>query len=438
MIDSKSNNETMHFFDRSILILLCSYIIAFAYSLIFLSYNGYLPTPFIYDKHDTFMDLYNPMYHSLLHDEYTIWKSVYPPLNFLFTNLLIAASNLNHISITTNNSFELRENFSYAANLYCYLFVLSVIFVLNSKIWHKFNAVSLASKFVLVTFSYITLFALERGNLVVFIPFLMCLSLSNSRIKKCVSFGIMVNIKPYLAILLLADLLKAKYIDFFISCFIIVFVFITSGLILGDEFNLFFKNIFIFRTASLHSFRDFISLPISIDAYSFILNDLARADINIYLKILFFKLSNIILYFRNLLIVLLIFVLIIKRKYIEYKYIYISLLVMLANYSFKYGSYILIFYIAVFPVFYIYLSQNKYSILMFIFCLFPLGFVSIFNIENFITITYITGSSINLPISINAGILLPVFNVGLLLSIIYNIIKFNVISVRKTIPYAAR
>jgi len=39
---------------------------------------GYLPAPFIYDKHDTFMDFFNVLYWAGDEGRYTDWHSVYP------------------------------------------------------------------------------------------------------------------------------------------------------------------------------------------------------------------------------------------------------------------------------------------------------------------------------------------------------------------------
>jgi len=46
--------------------------------------NGYLPSPFVYDKSDTFMDLFNTMYWVYDDGRYTDWGSVYPPLGFFY------------------------------------------------------------------------------------------------------------------------------------------------------------------------------------------------------------------------------------------------------------------------------------------------------------------------------------------------------------------
>ena len=48
--------------------------------------QGTFQLPFSYDKSDTFMDFFHPLYWSNDSGLYTVWGSVYPPLNFLFFN----------------------------------------------------------------------------------------------------------------------------------------------------------------------------------------------------------------------------------------------------------------------------------------------------------------------------------------------------------------
>ena len=49
---------------------------AVAYYLFFLNSHGYLPTPFIYDKSDTFMDFFHTMIWADRDGRYTEWGSV--------------------------------------------------------------------------------------------------------------------------------------------------------------------------------------------------------------------------------------------------------------------------------------------------------------------------------------------------------------------------
>ena len=60
---------------------------AFFYYVFYVLHFGYLPSPFIFDKSNTLMDLFNPMIYAIHDDAYTIYQSVYPPLNFIFLKI---------------------------------------------------------------------------------------------------------------------------------------------------------------------------------------------------------------------------------------------------------------------------------------------------------------------------------------------------------------
>lgn len=55
---------------------------AIFYYCIFAYNNGYLPA-FVWNKFDTFMDLYNTMWHGAGSRRYDAWLSVYPPLSVI-------------------------------------------------------------------------------------------------------------------------------------------------------------------------------------------------------------------------------------------------------------------------------------------------------------------------------------------------------------------
>ena len=69
--------------------------------------NGYLPSPFVYDKADTFMDFFHTMYWADEPGRYTDWGSVYPPLNFLF---LKGARWLLFGQVHESDAFTLRDS----------------------------------------------------------------------------------------------------------------------------------------------------------------------------------------------------------------------------------------------------------------------------------------------------------------------------------------
>ena len=73
--------------------LLCEAMLAlavvasFAATATFFSQNSYLPQPFVFDTNDTFMDWFNTAYWANNPGAYDVWRSIYPPLSFVFLDL---------------------------------------------------------------------------------------------------------------------------------------------------------------------------------------------------------------------------------------------------------------------------------------------------------------------------------------------------------------
>ncbi|MGQ2930255.1 MAG: hypothetical protein ACT6Q3_07275, partial [Sphingopyxis sp.] len=55
-----------------------------AWTLRFFLEFGYLPQPFVFDTNDTFMDWFNTAYWANNPGIYNVWRSIYPPLSFVF------------------------------------------------------------------------------------------------------------------------------------------------------------------------------------------------------------------------------------------------------------------------------------------------------------------------------------------------------------------
>ena len=69
------------------IVLMGTMLVSLASVLSFLRSAGYLPAPFFYAVDDTLMDWYNTAYWSNNYGEYSIWRSIYPPISFDFLRL---------------------------------------------------------------------------------------------------------------------------------------------------------------------------------------------------------------------------------------------------------------------------------------------------------------------------------------------------------------
>lgn len=219
----------------SILFIQICYV-AFLY--ITLNEQSYLPPPFVNDKFDTFMDLFNTLSWGNTNLMYSIWHSVYPPLNFIFTRLgSIAFSYQSWIPAIVAR--ESSENIIFALILYSVIFPM---LVMKFKLW---DVVSIQDKIIIYfifIFSPVFLFAVERGNLILILPLILAFTLSNHPLSKILGIPLLANLKLNLALLFIYFLVKKEFKNFFISIFISSLIFLIAGYLIGDNPFLIFDN----------------------------------------------------------------------------------------------------------------------------------------------------------------------------------------------------
>jgi hypothetical protein len=100
------------------------------YYFMYFADNGYLPSPFVFDKSDSFMDLFHPMWWASNEGRYTEWASVYPPLNFILLNIVKWIS-LGGASFS--DSFALRDAGYSIKVIFIFLYLLTPIIVSGTK-----------------------------------------------------------------------------------------------------------------------------------------------------------------------------------------------------------------------------------------------------------------------------------------------------------------
>jgi hypothetical protein len=230
--------------------------------------NGYLPTPFIYDKADTFMDFFHPLFWADDDGRYTAWGSVYPPVNFLFLKcarwLLIGDAQF-------ADAFALREYMpgSWVYLVFAYLVISG--FPFRSELWQGFTNLERFLAYLIGAISSPMLFALERGNLIVFsMPFL-ALALAKPGWKRVGAIGMLVNIKPYFVIFLVVFALTRRLNELVACTLAAGFIFLVTGVILDLHFLTFLENLFQFSQDAVFSGRELLSMPSSVSAFAQVL-----------------------------------------------------------------------------------------------------------------------------------------------------------------------
>jgi hypothetical protein len=231
--------------------------------------NGYLPSPFVWDKADTFMDFFHSMYWADEPGRYIDWGSVYPPLNFVF---LKAARWLLFGQIHESDPFILRESAKHVVPAIVVAFAASAAFVFRHDLWCGFTGAQKALFFFIFFLSPPMLFSIERGNLIIFALGFLALALAKPGRSRTLAIGILINIKPYFALYLVAFLVSQRPKEF-VSCTMMAgAIFLLSGIVLDQHFLEFLRNLLQFSSDdNLFSPRELLGLPSSISAFTSVL-----------------------------------------------------------------------------------------------------------------------------------------------------------------------
>lgn len=242
----------------------------FLYYLYYLSENGYLPSPFVYDKSDTFMDLFNVLYWAYDDGRYTDWGSVYPPLSFIIlklVNFLFAGGGYGDPAL-------MRDNSQLDIVGVCLVYLAIPAILLKTKLWQDFPKIEKFLIYFAIVLSTPMLFTLERGNLIVIAPILLALALSRIGIARSICIAFLINIKPYFALLMIYYIARQNWKGFVACSVLSGLIFTISGLVLDNHFLVFFENLFDFsQEDGLFSLREVMALPSSISAFSYVLKN---------------------------------------------------------------------------------------------------------------------------------------------------------------------
>lgn len=301
----------------------------------------YLPTPFVMDKNDTFMDFYNPLFWIIKDGFYTAFNSVYPALNYFILKFFVGGV----VSTEVANAFQLRNENSELTLFVLSIYIGIIYWVLNLGEWKKFSLATRALIFLACTFSIPTLFALERGNLIFFALLFLALYLNASTpIRKSLYLALLINIKPYFLILLI-QYLKNNGSNWKILLYAGLFsalIFLGLGFLAGMDFAEFFKAYIAFSRPGNISSEGIFSLPHSLAA-------LAKGQPFFDRRLIFGYSSTFTFWFSVLKVTNLLTVLILIGVSLFHrltsKELLIVAIIVLTNFSVSTSGYILLLYI---------------------------------------------------------------------------------------------
>ncbi|WP_157833736.1 glycosyltransferase 87 family protein [Hydrogenovibrio kuenenii] len=218
------------------------YILAFCYIGYFFLSNSYLPAPFFYNRNDLFMDFFNVLRWSDDPGRYYVWGSIYPPFSFLLAKLLSVFMPVDVFS----NALVYRD-YAWKVFVLTLIPLVSVIFLKDFIRLSKNYRYALAIIFL----SAPMLYALERGNLIIFCYFFLVIAFLNYRNNLLFSlfFALAISLKIYLIALVFVLFLMKDFWKIFLSLFFFIVVNQISATIIDapDWYSL-LSNIFSFSS----------------------------------------------------------------------------------------------------------------------------------------------------------------------------------------------
>ena len=215
------------------------------------------------------MDLFNPMFWADESGRYTIWGSVYPPLDFLF---LKCARWLLFGQLHEADGFALRDTVRPLIPWILLVYGAATPFIFRQDLWRGFTGFQKSLLFVACALSPPMLFTIERGNLIIFALGFLALAFARPGWARAFAIGVLINIKPYFALYLVALALTRRPKELAACTMIAGIIFLLSGILLDDNFTVFVPNILQFsQDNALFSGREILSLPSSISAFTYVL-----------------------------------------------------------------------------------------------------------------------------------------------------------------------
>ncbi|MDK2760289.1 MAG: hypothetical protein KYX64_02880 [Sphingopyxis sp.] len=167
---------------------------------------GYLPQPFVFDTNDTYMDWFNTAYWANNRGIYDVWRSIYPPLSFVFLD----ATSLPGCYL--QSSFYARDC-DWLARSTIYAFYLIDV-VLAWVCFRRLDRGTAPMRTIAIALGLPMLFTVERGNLILvaFAFFVIAHGpVTASKTWRWFAGAVTINFKPYLVLPLLAHAVKRDW-----------------------------------------------------------------------------------------------------------------------------------------------------------------------------------------------------------------------------------
>jgi hypothetical protein len=322
-------------------------------------------------------------------------------------------------SVQFSDGFAIRD-YSGAARLFVISLYLAIPgATLMLPLWSYFTPFQRVLIYIFVVLSAPLLFGLERGNLVILSMIFAGMALSWSGWKRTVFIALLINIKPYFALLLLAPLVAGLLAEFFVATILAGAIFVFTGLLLDPNFLNFLSNLLAFSgNDAAFSGREVLSLPQTIAALAYTANILLREGIRFQLLgLTLANISDIIIFVNWLIVAGAISALVAAGRRLDQRTIIAVLLVVISNLGVWVGGYSLIVFPLLVPAFWS-LRGRWVHIGFVIAILLPLDSIVLYSDEIFSQLVYLSGEQVTIMWQLGMGVLLrPILNCLLLLSL---------------------
>jgi hypothetical protein len=360
------------------------------------------------------MDLFNTMYWAYDNGRYTDWGSVYPPFSFIILRLI----NFLFAGEGHTSAALMRDNSPFVIAGFCLIYLATPAIILKSKYWREFLQNEKILIYFAIIFSTPMLFALERGNIIMLCPVILALVLSKIGFVRCLNIALLINIKPYFALLIIYYIARKNWKGFVTSAVLSGLIFVVSGFILDSHFFVFFENLLGFSQSKVIFYsKGVMALPSSVSSFSYVLNK--HDGENIISSFLTKDMGSIIAYIiettKWVVIAISMASLFIRSKVMRDSEIFTLLIIAITNLGVWVGGYSFIFYIVLIPVL-IKLRENWLYIGLLSIIAMPLDFIPIMTSYIGQQDSYLSHSYVDVQWSLGLGnVIRPVANLALLL-----------------------
>lgn len=395
----------------------------FCFIVNFFNDNNYLPSPFVSDKQDTFMDLMHPLFWSTDPGRYTEWQSIYPPLVFVILKVL------KEIAFPVkdfSDAFEMRGESLGIIICYLSLAITSLLALFFSNLYKNLSSFEKLVWSIFVILSPPILFTLERGNILIFCPFILAIALiTTSCWTQAITLAILINIKPYFVFLLLGFLIKKDIIGFMRGNVVAALMFITSGFYLDANFDSFLYSLFQFSSSTTNFDPSAIlAMDSSLSIFSYIIRWMEVNQLDLIFDIAPYATISLVLKFINLAAIIGVIIgAFLSKKYFTFPQILSILCIVTTNFSYAFGGYTLILYVAIAPIIYF----LKYGFQMVFICcvlFLPLDVIVLVDYGVSMRQLYYTGNYAEVSNQILLGaVLRPILNFSLLIFIMLEVFE---------------